>query len=144
MVLTYMETIAAHSGKISPAPNHYCPFLLQHTAHPLAVGGDDYSIAMHNPRTNRAHSGEAHSKSNLGGSELYPEQGTELCIFNPPCPSVTRRTITRCTIRSNDRSHPVFDKCYHHWSLNLYFIHPDVHYTSYIICNIYRMVIAQA
>ena len=41
-------------GDIAPAPNYYCPSLLQHTAHLLAVGGDDDSdkpiptIAMHN------------------------------------------------------------------------------------------------
>ena len=82
----YLGPIAAHSGQIMLHPN-YCPLLLQHTAHLLAVGGDDDSdkpiptIAMHNSRTNRAHSGEAHSKSVW---QLYPKQGTELCTFYSP------------------------------------------------------------
>ena len=90
-------------GDIAPAPSYYCPFLLQHTAHLLAVGGDDDSdkpiptIAMHNPRTNRAHSGEAHSKSVW---QLYPKQGTELCTFYSPVSKCHRKE----RYRSNDLS----------------------------------------
>ena len=52
---------------------------------------------MHNPRTNRAHSGEAHSKSVW---QLYPKQGTELCTFYSPVSKCHRKE----RYRSNDLS----------------------------------------